>query len=129
MKNILSIFAAIFAMALFSSCGVNMATITNHNANETQVQLSNNNFKVLDKIQGSAEVSYVLIFGGINKKQLYENAYSNMMDKANLKDHPRAVINMVSEESIHGVPPIYYTRTVTVSANVIEFIKSNFAFV
>ncbi|MBL0008936.1 MAG: hypothetical protein IPP25_17625 [Saprospiraceae bacterium] len=72
MKNILSIFAAIFAMALFSSCGVNMATITNHNANETQVQLSNNNFKVLDKIQGSAEVSYVLIFGGINKKQLYE---------------------------------------------------------
>ena len=89
MKNILSIFAAIFAMALFSSCGVNMATITNHNANETQVQLSNN----------------------------------NLMDKANLKDHPRAVINMVSEESIHGVPPIYYTRTVTVSANVIEFIK------
>ncbi len=123
MKNILSISAAIFAMAFLSSCGVNMATISNHNANETQVQLSNNNFKVLDKIQGSAEVSYVFIFGGMNKKQLYENAYSAMMDKANLKDHPRAVINMVSEESIHGVPPFYYTRTVTVSANVIEFIK------
>jgi len=123
MKNIISISAAICAMAFLSSCGINMASISNHNANETQVQLSNNNFKVLDKINGSAEVSYVLIFGGVNKRQLYENAYSAMMDKANLKDHPRAVINMVSEESIHGVPPFYYTRTVTVSANVIEFIK------
>lgn len=123
MKTFLSISTAICVMVFLSSCGVNMASISNHNANETQVQLSSNNFKIVDKINGSAEVSYVLIFGGVNKHQLYENAYSAMMDKANLKDHPRAIINMVTEESIHGVPPIYYTRTITVSANVVEFIK------
>jgi len=123
MKNIILISAALCAMAFLSSCGINMASISNHNANETQVQLSNNNFKVIDKINGSAEVSYVLIFGGLNMKQLYENAYSAMMDKANLKGGARAVINVVTEERLHGFPPFHYTRTVTVSANVIEFTK------
>jgi hypothetical protein len=123
MKRILSIMLAVGTMTILSSCGINMASISNHNANETQVQLSNNNFKVVDKIYGSAEVSYVLIFGGLNMKQLYENAYSAMMEKANLKGGPRAVINLVTEERLHGFPPFYYTRTVTVSDNVIEFTK------
>jgi len=123
MKRILFLMLTIGAMAFLSSCGINMSTISNHNANETQVHLTSNNFKVIEKINGSAEVSYVLIFGGLNKKQLYENAYSVMMDKANLKGGPRAVINIVTEESLNGFPPFYYTRTVTVSANVIEFTK------
>jgi hypothetical protein len=123
MKNIRLVFAALSFIALLSSCGINLSTIYNHNSNATQVELSSNNFKVVDKINGSAEVSYVLIFGGVNKKQLYENAYSAMMDKANLKGSSRAIINVVTEEQIGGVPPFFYTRTVTVSANVIEFIK------
>lgn len=123
MKNIFLVFAAICVMAVLSSCGINYALINNVNANATQVQLSSNNFKVVDKINGSAKVSYVLAFGGMKKSQLYENAYSAMMDKANLKDHARAVINIVTDEHLGGVPPFYYTRTVTVSANVIEFNK------
>jgi hypothetical protein len=123
MKKVLFVLLTVGTITFLSSCGINVATIANHNANETQVQLSNNNFKVIDKINGSAEVSYVLAFGGLNKKQLYENAYSDMMDKANLKGSPRAVINIVTEENLHGFPPFYYTRRVTVSANVIEFTK------
>ncbi len=123
MKKIILLFLAFGSIALLSSCGINFATISNHNANETQVQLTSNNFKVLDKINGSAEVSYVLIFGGLNMKRLYENAYSAMMDKANLTGGSKAVINVVTEERIHGFPPFYYTRTVTVSGNVIEFTK------
>ncbi len=123
MKNTFLVFAAICVMALLSSCGINYALINNVNANATQVQLSSNNFNVVDKINGSAKVNYVLAFGGMNKRQLYENAYSAMMDKASLKGKARAVINIVTEEHIGGIPPFYYTRTVTVSANVIEFIK------
>ncbi|MBK9980998.1 MAG: hypothetical protein IPP15_01005 [Saprospiraceae bacterium] len=123
MKNILFVFVAFCAIVFLSSCGINAGVISNLNSNATEVQLSSNNFKVVDKINGSAKVSYVLMFGGMNKKQLFENAYSAMMDKANLNGSARAVINMVTEEHIGGVPPFYYTRTVTVSANVIEFTK------
>lgn len=56
----------------------------------------------------------------MNKKQLYENAYSDMVKKADLTGS-RALINIVTEEHVGGVPPFYYTRTVTVSAHVIEF--------
>jgi hypothetical protein len=123
MKKIVLILSSVSMLIFLNSCGINMSSIVNHNLNNTQVQLSNNNFKVVDKISGSSEVSYVLIFGGINKKQLYENAYSAMVNKANLTTGSRALINIVTEEHIGGVPPFYYTRTVTVSAHVIEFTK------
>ena len=123
MKKFLFSMPVIAAMAFMSSCGVNHATIVNHNQNSTQVQLTSNNFKVLQKVSGSAEVEYVFMFGGMNKKQLYENAYSNMVDKASLLNSSRALINLVTEEHVGGVPPFYYKRTVTVSAYVIEFTK------
>ncbi len=123
MKKQFQVLAIILVSFLFTSCGVNQAYLLNSNQNNTQVNLSSNNFKVTDKISGSAEVSYILIFGGLNKKKLYENAYSDMMNKANLLNTSKAVINIVTEEHVGGVPPFYFKRTVTVSANVIEFVK------
>lgn len=110
-------------LAFFSSCGVNAAYVLNHNENSTQIHLSSNNYKVVDKVSGSADVSYVLVFGGMNKKQLYENAYAEMVNAANLASGSKALANTVTEEHLGGVPPFYYTRTITVSAHVIEFIK------
>ena len=123
MKQVKIFVLAICSMALFSSCGVNSALILNHNQNSTQVSLSLNNFKVVDKVSGSAEVPYILCFGGMNKTQLYENAYTSMLEKANLKGSSKAIINVITEEHVGGVPPFYYKRTVTVTANVIEFTK------
>src|SRR5690349_4767966 len=113
----------IVASLLLSSCGFNSALVLNHNQNSTQVQLTSNNYKVVDKVSGSAEVEYILLIGGLNKRQLYENAYSAMVDKASLINSSKALINFVTEEHIGGVPPFYYKRTLTVSANVIEFTK------
>lgn len=114
----------IIAIALaigFSSCGVGAAYIYNHNANSTQVQLATNNFRTVDKVVGTSEVSYVLIFGGLKKKQLYQNAYADMVSNAELTNGSRALANIVTEEHVGGVPPFFYKRTITVSANVIEF--------
>lgn len=121
MKKLPLIASALLLTVLLSSCGVNSSIVLNHNNNSTQVQLSGNNFRVTDRVTGSAEVSYVLIFGGMNKKQLYENAYAAMMNKAPLTQGSRALANVVTEEHVGGIPPFYYTRTVTVSAHVIEF--------
>jgi hypothetical protein len=122
MKKIIYLFAVTGAL-LFSSCGMNSALILNHNHNTTQVHLGSNNYKVVDKVSGTADVEYILMIGGLDKRQLYENAYSAMVNKANLTGGSKALINVITEEHVGGVPPFYYKRTVTVSATVIEFVK------
>jgi hypothetical protein len=113
----------IVTLVLFSSCGVNSALILNHNQSTTQVVLASNNYKVVDKVNGTSNVKYICLIGGLNKKQLYEKAYSDMVTKANLISGSKAIINIVTEEHVGGVPPFFFRRTVSVSANVIEFTK------
>lgn len=119
-----SILIVTAAIVIFSSsCGVNHAFMLNQNQNATQVHLSNNNFRVVEEVSGSAEVTYVLAFGGMNKQRLYQNAYSEMVKGANLDAGPKALINIVTEEHVGEVPTFFYKRTVSDGANVIEFLK------
>jgi hypothetical protein len=122
MKKLTFSLVVIALMLFSSSCGVNYAYVSNQNQNSTQVHLSSNNYQVVDKVSGSADVSYVLIFGGMNKKRLYENAYAKMVNESDLSGS-KALINIMTEEQIGGVPPFYYKRTITVSASVIEFTR------
>ncbi len=109
--------------AFLSSCGIGTALVSNHNQNATEVHLSQNNFKVIDQVSGSSEVSYVLGIGGVNKRQLYENAYSAMMKKANLVNGSKAIVNVMTEEHVSGFAPFFVRRTITVNAQVVEFTK------
>jgi hypothetical protein len=68
-------------------------------------------------------VTYVLAIGGMNKRQLYENAYSAMMKKANLLNSSKAIINVTTEEHVSGFAPFFVRRTITVSAQVVEFTR------
>ncbi len=123
MKKI-EIYSVMLLLAAFlSSCGVSTALVTNHNQNATEVHLSGNNFKVIDQVSGSSEASYVLAIGSMNKRQLYENAYSTMMKKANLLNSSKAIINVMTEEHISGFAPFFVRRTITVSAQVVEFTR------
>ncbi len=110
-------------VAIFVSCGIGIAYVTNHNQNATEVHLKENNFKVIEQVSGSSEAPYVFAIGGMSKRQLYENAYSNMLKKANLINSSKAIINVMTEEHFSGFAPFYVRRTITVSAQVIEFIK------
>ncbi len=123
MKN-LWILALLFS-SFFSlnSCGVNHAMMANLNQNATQVELSGNNYQTVERVSGSAEVEYILFIGGMNRSQLYSNAYADMLSKADLMTNSRALVNVVTEEHIAGVPPFYFKRTITVSAHVIEFTR------
>jgi len=123
MKKISMYSALLLLTAFFSSCGIGTALVTNHNQNATEVHLSGNNFKVIDQVSGSSEVSYVLAIGGMNKRQLYENAYSAMMKKANLLNSSKAIINVTTEEHFSGFVPFFVKRTITVSAQVVEFTR------
>ncbi len=118
------IYSLLVLLATFlNSCGIGHAYVTNHNQNATEVQLSGNNFKVIDQVSGSSETSYVMAIGGMNKRQLYQNAYSTMMKKANLLDGSKAIINVMTEEHFSGFAPFFVRRTITVSAQVVEFTR------
>ncbi|TNE74457.1 hypothetical protein EP331_01710 [bacterium] len=123
MKKIGS-YSVLFLLTVFlSSCGINTAIVSNLNQNATEVHLSENNFNVIDQISGSSEARYIMAIGGVSKRQLYENAYSAMMKKANLMQGSKAVINVMTEEHFSGFAPFYIRRTITVSAQVIEFTR------
>ena len=124
MKTIFTYIAGAFILVvLLSSCGMNYAVTGNQNLNNTQVQLASNNFRVVDDLTGSASVSYVLMLGGLSEHQLYQNAYSDMMKQADMKSGSRAIANVVTEEQVAGFIPFYFVRTITVSANLIEFTR------
>jgi PBP1b-binding outer membrane lipoprotein LpoB len=119
-----SIYSMLLLLAVFlTSCGIGTALVTNHNQNATEVHLSGNNFKVIDQASGSSVASYVLAIGGMNKRQLDENAYSAMTKKANLLNGSKAIINVMTEEHVSGFAPFFIKRTITVSAQVVEFTR------
>lgn len=123
MKKISNYSVFLLLTVFISSCGIGVAYVTNHNQNATEVHLSGNNFKVIDQVSGSSETSYVFAIGGMNKRQLYENAYSTMIKKANLLNGSKAIINVITEEHVSGFAPFFVRRTITVSAQVVEFTK------
>lgn len=123
MKKITLYSLLLLLTASLSSCGIGTALVVNHNQNATEVHLSGNNFRVVDQVSGSSEVSYVFAIGGMKSRQLYENAYSTMLKKANLLNGSKAIINVITEEHVSGFAPFFVKRTITVSAQVIEFTR------
>ena len=121
MRKMMKTITALFLITGLASCGINQSWILNQNQNATQVQLKENNFKVVEQVRGSAEVKYVLIFGGVKRKRLYDEAYAEMQENAKLVGESRVVTNVLTEEHIGGFPPFFYRRTISVSGNVIEF--------
>lgn len=121
MKRTIKVIVCLALIGSLGSCGVNKAWVLNQNQNTTEVNLGSNNFKVVGRVEGTSDVGYVLIFGGKNKKQMYNDAYSEMLEKADLASGSRTLSNILTEEHIGGVPPFFFKRTLTISANVIEF--------
>ncbi|MFO7822901.1 MAG: DUF6567 family protein [Cyclobacterium sp.] len=119
-RNIILGLALIFGLG---SCGVNQAWILNQNQNNTQVNLGSNNFEVLGQVKGTAEVDYILVFGGQKRRNLFNEAYSAMIEEADLTSGSRTITNILTEEHVGGVPPFYYKRTITVSGTVVEFTR------
>jgi len=115
-------FYLIIIIPILTSCGVSSALVLNQNQNTTHVHLGSNNYKVAGSATGFSEVEYIMLIGGLSKNQLYQNAYSDMVSKANLEGS-RALVNIITEEHVGGVPPFYIKRRITVSANIVEFTK------
>jgi hypothetical protein len=120
MKNLILVS---LIMALFASCATFNPNVHSQNVNQTQVVLTNNNFKVIKRVQGSATATYVFGIGGLNKKGLVASSRKDMYESAKL-DGSQIIISEHTEWKMSSVVPfVWGSATVTTSGYVIEFTK------
>jgi len=110
----------IAGMAGLTGCGVSSTAGSNSATSLTNVQLSQNNFRVIGRISGSANNWYVLGFGGLLSKHLYGEAKNAMLRKADLTGRARAVIDITYDTHVRTIL-LYSDYTVTCTGTLIEF--------
>ena len=120
MKTIKSIVVAICAVLLVSSCGTSSNLTFNANLNQTNVVLSQNNFKVVKTVSTKVSATYVFGIGGLSKKALKTNAVAELTKKANLTG-PQALVNVTVKQSGFTIIGIYTKCIFVAEGTVIEF--------
>ncbi|MEO1022598.1 MAG: DUF6567 family protein [Bacteroidota bacterium] len=114
--KLLALFAVVITL---SGCGLNSTVVYNLNSSQTVVELGERNFEIIDRVQGEAEVSYILFFGGRKVQALNDAAMANLLEKANLKGS-QALVNVTTERYNESYI-LYNVAKVIVSAHVVEF--------
>ena len=119
-KNLLLVVCVSF---LLSSCiGLHNSGLTgNSKVYETRVELCKKNFKVIARVKGESQATYVLGIGGLSKNALVEEARSDMFSKADIIGGARAIINETVETKITTYFGVVLQRKIIVSASIIEF--------
>jgi hypothetical protein len=107
-----------FVAFLLSSCA---ATFRGYTTNGTTVNLEQNNFTVVDRVEAYTTASYFLGIGGNKKDGLISEAKAKLSSKANLIGKPKALANEVVDIKTQIIFGIITRYTVTVSADVVEF--------
>ena len=113
---------------LMNNCGLPPQGYLGHSTN-TQVILSEANYSIINTVKGEANATYILGIGPFNDR-LYSRAKKDMLKNANLSgggNKSRALINITTDEQIKYFVwpfpplPIWFSKTVFVTADVIEF--------
>lgn len=119
MKKFFSICAFVAATLSLTGC-VGVANTVSNNLTQTQVVLSDNNFKVVGQAYGEASATYICFIGGLSRKALYNNAVSEMTKNANLKGS-QTLTNTTMHYSTQMITPFYVKVTCSASANIVQF--------
>ena len=107
-------------MILLSSCALHKGLTTNLNTNTTEVVLSQNNYKVVERVIGKSQTLYVFGIGGHTKEGLIAEAKANMLSNANILGSSKAIVNETVEIK-NSLFPFVRKCKVIVSAYVVEF--------
>jgi hypothetical protein len=120
MKKILSVIFVITIVCSLSSCAIHSGLTSNMNNHTTNVVLQKNNYKIIQKVKGTATSTSVFGIGG-SFRPLIEKARTKMLESAGLIGTTRAVISETVETNNKNYVGIVNQKTVTISAYVIEF--------
>ena len=113
--------AGIIALAgLMTGCAASSQMTLNQNIAQTNVELSQKNYRVVGTVEGQASITRVLGIGGISKKAIKANSHAEMVKNANLKGS-QALINVTTEIKMRGFIPFYTKNVYTTHGQIIEF--------
>ena len=110
--------ALLIAAMCLTGCGA--ALTVSNNITETQIVLSENNFKVVGQAYGESSATYICGIGGIGRKALRNNAINEMSKNAKLTG-AQTLTNITTSHSVKMVTPLYIKVTYSATANIIEF--------
>lgn len=123
MKKLFTICAFVAVALSFTGCvGLASTAASNHNLTQTQVVLSESNFKVVGQAYGEATATYICGIGGFSKKALYDNAINEMAKNANLTGS-QTLTNTTVHYSVKMITPFFVKSTCSATANIVEFTK------
>jgi len=115
--KMINIFAAICIIFL-TSCGTNTGGMGM--ANLTQVELGENNFRNLGSVAGEASSNWILFFGPLGKEALMAEAKADLLKNAKLTGS-QALVNMTWDSKLSTIFGIFTTKTLYVTADIVEF--------
>ena len=120
MKKFSFLAIATACLLLLGGCSAQFHQVSNQNHLGTQVVLSQNNFKVVGRVEGSNTTTKIFGIGGLSKKAMCDNAIANMFQNAQLTSS-QAIANISFKSATAGVPPFYLQTTYTATGTIIEF--------
>ncbi len=115
------IWLSLIFICLFSSCGFHDGLTSNVNQSQTSIVLSQKNYKVIEKVTGTATARYIFGIGGLRAKALVDKARNNMVMKNKLVGGARAFIYPTVEIHSTWCVPFFGKKTVTYSGYLVEF--------
>lgn len=121
MKKLLVIALACGAF-LLGGCSVHSQSMLSCNLTQTQVVLTQNNFKVVGKAEGDASVTRILGIGGCSNKAIRNIAVSEMFKNANLTGS-QTIININFKKVNAGIKPFYSQTHWIATGTIIEFVE------
>ena len=120
MKHLSLLVTSVLLLLFASGCGVSSYMTQNQNQNQTNVVLSDSNYKVVKTVEATVTNSYVFGIGGLSKKALMSNAVSELTKKANLTGS-QALVN-VTVQVQNKIILVWNRKTVVAHGTVVEFI-------
>ena len=105
---------------LMCGCSAHLYPTSNLNLSETQVVLSQKNFKVVGQAEGVAASTYIVGIGGLSKKAVRGNAIAAMYENAKLSSS-QTIINISVKQTVLGLVPFFVRHVYTATGTVVEF--------
>ncbi len=112
---------AIIAIATaFAGCSESKYLAANLHQSQTQVVLTQKNFRVVGQAYGESLATKILGIGGCSKKAIEANAVSEMYKNANLSG-AQTIVNINTKKYDSGFKPFYNQIRVVATGQIIEF--------
>lgn len=121
-KSFFVVALLVYGALMFGGCSTQFYQSSNNNLSQTQVVLSQDNFRTVGEVEGISVATRILGIGGLSKKSVRANAVAEMFKNAKLSGS-QTIVNINVKQAQVGFPPFYWRTVYTATGTVIEFVN------